>query len=91
MKRRGDAAQHHLPAQASERRDAGGDDGRGNEPWVGANEVARHLNVTEYWVREMARCAEIPGVKIGAYWRFRLSDIDTAMVSRRTEKKTRRK
>lgn len=86
-----EVATHHLPARASERRDAGGDAGRGNERWVDAGEVAKHLGVTEFWVRDMARTGELPGAKIGAYWRFRISDVDEAMVARRTEIKARRK
>lgn len=86
-----DATQHHLPTRASVRRDVGGGDGRGNETWVDAEAVARHLDVTECWVREMARNAEIPAVKIGAYWRFRISEIDEAMVARQSEVRVRRK
>ncbi|MBI2690576.1 MAG: hypothetical protein HYX29_01330 [Solirubrobacterales bacterium] len=47
--------------------------------------------MTQHWIREMARCGQLPGVKIGAYWRFRLTDVDAAMLSRRFETKARRK
>lgn len=82
------------PASASVRRVAGGGGGVSaiaREPWVGAAVVAKHLAVTEFWVREMARNGSIPATKIGAYWRFRISDVDDAMLARRSEVKVRRK
>lgn len=89
----GGAAPDRQPATASERRVAvgGAEESAATEPWVSAAEVAAHLAVTEFWVREMARSAEIPGVKIGAYWRFRLSDIDAAMEARQSLRSVRRK
>lgn len=82
----GEASTHRQPARASERRDAGGGAESRNERerWVEAKAVAKHLAVTEFWVREMAKQGEIPATKIGAYWRFRISEIDTAMTRRRS-------
>lgn len=88
------AAPNRQPASASERRVAGGGaevQTTAREPWVGAGEVAEHLSVTEFWVREMARNGSIPATKIGAYWRFRISDVDEAMLARRSEIAVRRK
>lgn len=88
------AAPNRQPASASERRVAGGGAERRpdiREAWVTAADVAEHLSVTEFWVREMARDGAIPATKIGAYWRFRISDVDEAMLARRSEVKVRRK
>lgn len=60
------------------------------ERWVTAEEVAAHLAVTPYWVREMAKRGELPGVKFGAYWRFRISAIDAAVEARANAPRTRR-
>jgi excisionase family DNA binding protein len=60
------------------------------ERWVTAEEVAAHLSMTPYWVREMAKRGELPGTKIGVYWRFRLSEVDEAMAARQQTPRTRR-
>ncbi len=94
MNRGNSAAPNRQPASASERRVAGGGAEvrtTAREAWVTAGDVADHLSVTEFWVRDMARSGGIPATKIGAYWRFRISDVDEAMLARRSEVKGRRK
>lgn len=60
------------------------------ERWVTVEEVAEHLSVTPAWVRSMARAGELPAAKFGTYWRFRISDVDDAVVERaRTPRKRR--
>ena len=65
-------------------------DEHARERWVTPEDVAAHLSMTPYWVREMARRGELPATKIGVYWRFRISDVDEAMELRRTTPRTRR-
>lgn len=60
------------------------------ERWVTADEVAEHISMTPYWVREMAKRGELPATKIGAYWRFRISEVDVAMERRANTPRTRR-
>ena len=59
------------------------------ERWVSADEIAEHLSMTPQWVREMARDGELPGVKFGIYWRFRISQIDKEMERRAATPRTR--
>ncbi len=59
------------------------------ERWVTAADVAEHLAMTTYWVREMAKHGELPGTKIGKWWRFRISEVDAAMEARRAAPRTR--
>lgn len=44
-----------------------------------AKELANHLNVPESWIRTEERMSRIPGVRIGKYVRFRLSDVEVAL------------
>lgn len=46
------------------------------EEWVDVAAVAAHLHLTVDTVRTHAKTGQIPGVRIGKRWRFRLSDID---------------
>ena len=39
-------------------------------------EVAAYLAVSEAWVAEQARAGEIPAIKLGRYWRFRIGEIE---------------
>ena len=59
------------------------------ERWVTADDVAAHLAVTPYWVREMAKRGDLPATKIGNYWRFRISEVDDAMNTLRACPRTR--
>lgn len=60
------------------------------ERWVTADEVAEHISMTPYWVREMAKRGELPAAKFGIYWRFRISQVDEAMTVRQQTPRTRR-
>lgn len=60
------------------------------ERWVSADEVAEHLSMTAQWVRDMARDDELPGVKFGIYWRFRISEVDAEMERRASGPRSRR-
>lgn len=46
------------------------------EKLVTAKQVAEVLGVHEKTVRDKANRGEIPGLRIGQAWRFRLSDVD---------------
>ena len=39
--------------------------------------VARLLNMPESWIYERTRREEIPGFKVGKYWRFREEEVLT--------------
>lgn len=59
------------------------------ERWVTADDVAAHISMTPYWVREMAKRGELPAAKFGNYWRFRISQVDAAMTERQETPRTR--
>lgn len=61
-----------------------------SERWVTADDVAAHISMTPYWVREMAKRGELPAAKFGAFWRFRISEVDEAMAERQQTPRTRR-
>ena len=46
------------------------------EPLLSAEEAAEHLRVHVKTVQKLARENRIPCVRMGKYWRFRLSAID---------------
>jgi PTS system nitrogen regulatory IIA component len=48
------------------------------------DEVAAILQVSPEWVRESARRGDIPSVKLGHYRRFKRSDVDVFIESRKT-------
>ena len=48
---------------------------------VTAEEVADFLAVSEAWVAEQARAGDIPAIKLGRYWRFRMSEIEDVVDS----------
>jgi excisionase family DNA binding protein len=49
---------------------------------ITAEEVAAYLAVSEAWVAEQARAGEIPAIKLGRYWRFRMSEIEEWLTAR---------
>jgi excisionase family DNA binding protein len=49
------------------------------EPFVGAAEVAAHLNQSVLIIQSWARIGKIPGIKPGRAWMFRLSEVDAAV------------
>lgn len=46
------------------------------------DEVADYLSVSPAWVQEQARSGDIPAIKLGRYWRFRMSEIETWLTAR---------
>lgn len=46
------------------------------EPLVGVREVADALGLHTDTVKKKAQRGEIPALKIGKHWRFRLSEVD---------------
>jgi len=46
------------------------------EPLIDANEVAGLLGLHPKTVQQMARADQIPGIRVGKFWRFRKSSID---------------
>lgn len=42
-------------------------------------EAAAYLKVKEQTIRSMARRGELPALKVGRSWRFRLEDINSAL------------
>lgn len=46
------------------------------EPLLTAEEAAAHLRIHPKTLQKMARNFEVPCLRIGKYWRFRLSALD---------------
>ena len=46
------------------------------EPFLTNKEVAAILRIHPAVVDRMARRGDIPGIKVGKYWRYRKSDLD---------------
>ncbi len=46
------------------------------EPLLTVEEAAAHLRIHPKTLQRMARNCQIPSVRIGKYWRFRLSVLD---------------
>jgi excisionase family DNA binding protein len=46
------------------------------EPLLTAEEAADHLRIHVKTVQKLAREGKIPTVRMGKYWRFRLSSLD---------------
>jgi len=46
------------------------------EPWVGVEEVARHLGVSTDTVCRWVESKSLPAHKLGRLWKFKLSDVD---------------
>lgn len=46
------------------------------EPWVGVEDVARHLGVSTDTVYRWIESKSLPAHKLGRLWKFKLSDID---------------
>jgi len=55
-----------------------------NESWVGINEAAAHLGVTKDTIRNWIKRTDIPAHKIGKLWKFKLSDLDEWVKSRKS-------
>ena len=52
------------------------------EPFVGIKEAAEFLDVKVSWVYEQVRLGKLPSYKIGAFRRFKLSELDAWARSR---------
>lgn len=50
-----------------------------SEPMVTVQELAKHLNCSTATVYLLAKSGDIPSVRIGKSWRFRLSDVREAL------------
>lgn len=64
-----------------------------DEPWVKPETIARHLSVSKHQVMKMTREGKLPGRNCGMgarrFWRFRVSEVDRAMIEmEKMEKKT---
>jgi len=46
------------------------------ERLVTPDDVAEYLAVSPAWVQEQARSGDIPAIKLGRYWRFRMSEVE---------------
>ncbi|MCA9137747.1 MAG: helix-turn-helix domain-containing protein [Planctomycetales bacterium] len=53
-------------------------------------EVAEYLRLSEDVVYPLARKGELPGFKIGKQWRFRRSEIDAWLESKRLDDSSKR-
>lgn len=46
------------------------------EPWVGVDDVARHLGVSHDTVYRWIDAKGLPAHKLGRLWKFKLADVD---------------
>jgi excisionase family DNA binding protein len=59
----------------------------GEEPLVGANEIAAYLNhMSPLTVKAWAKAGKIPGIKPGKEWLFRISEVKTSLHSESTDR-----
>ena len=56
---------------------------RDGEKLLTAYELAGRLGVPESWIRTEERAGRIPGLRLGKYVRFKLSDVERALAKRR--------
>ena len=47
------------------------------DPLLDANDAAAVLKISAYTVRQRARRREIPAIRLGKFWRFRRSSLDS--------------
>ena len=47
-----------------------------SEPWVGVDDVAKHLGVAKDSVYRWIETKALPAHKVGRLWKFRLSEVD---------------
>jgi excisionase family DNA binding protein len=69
-------------ARASEHNGASARDA---EKLLTADELAEYLGMHESWVRTEERAGRIPGVRLGKYVRFKLSDVERALAERQRQ------
>jgi excisionase family DNA binding protein len=58
---------------------------QGAEQLLTANGLAECLGVPESWVRTEERTGRIPGVRLGKYVRFKLSEVERVLAERQHE------
>lgn len=46
------------------------------EPWVGLDDVARHLGVSHDTVYRWIEAKRLPAHKLGRLWKFKLTEVD---------------
>jgi len=49
--------------------------------WVDATVVARHLRISGRTVRRLASEGRLPSVRVGCVWRFRIADVEAALMT----------
>jgi excisionase family DNA binding protein len=64
-----------------------GESVRDAENLLTAGELAERLNLPESWVRTEERACRLPGIRLGRYVRFKLSDVERAIAERRRQGK----
>lgn len=47
-----------------------------SEAWVGADEVARHLDVAKDTIYRWIETRGLPAHRVGRLWKFKLSEVD---------------
>jgi excisionase family DNA binding protein len=47
-----------------------------SEAWVGADEVARHLDVAKDTIYRWIETRALPAHRVGRLWKFKLSEVD---------------
>jgi excisionase family DNA binding protein len=52
------------------------------EPWLSADEIARHLGISKETVYRWVRHDELPAHRIGRLLKFKLSDVDAWVLGR---------
>ncbi|HDY7866971.1 helix-turn-helix domain-containing protein [Vibrio vulnificus] len=48
-----------------------------NEPWVTAEDVARHLGIAKDTVYRWRESKKLPAHRIGRLWKFKLTEVDS--------------
>jgi excisionase family DNA binding protein len=65
--------------------ESGGAQACDHEKLLTAGAIAERLGIPESWVRTEERAGRIPGVRLGRYVRFKLSEIERALGKRKRE------
>jgi excisionase family DNA binding protein len=55
------------------------------EPLWTVEEVAKYLRLKQETVRMMARKKQLPALKVGKAWRFRINDVKSVLQIKRTQ------
>jgi excisionase family DNA binding protein len=74
-----------LASEGSRNSERNGASAREAEKLLTAHELAECLGVPESWVRTEERAGRIPGVRLGKYVRFKLSDVERALAERQRQ------